>query len=268
MSVLHALQGEFQRFLLTGESKIAERVAGSATIDPLRRLAIYHDAYRSRLIEALESDYTAIKALLGEEAYRTMASAFVEATPSVYRNLRWYGDGLPEFLRNAAPYADSPWLHELASFEWTITLAFDAADEPALSFAELAAVDPSSWPTLTFGFHPSLQRLALHSNAPAIRKATDAEETLPPPEYKTEAVPWMLWRKDFTVKFRSLSPEEAWGIDRARAGGTFSELCEGLCEWADPEQAAGRMAGMLRGWVDDHLIIAALTREDLLARSC
>lgn len=257
MNTLRTLQGEFQCFLLTGEGKFAERIAGDAKIDPLRRLGIYHNAYRSRLIEALESDYLALKALLGEEAYRAMANAFVDATPSVYRNLRWYGDSLPEFLRKTPPYSNSPLLHELAMFEWSISLAFDAANGPVLSFDDLAGVDPSDWATLTFGFHPSLQRLELNSNAPAFRKATDAEESLPAPEHQPESVPWVLWRKEFTVKFRCLSRLEALIMDGARGGRNFQELCECLGEWKNPDQAAGQMAGMLRAWVDDHLITLA-----------
>jgi hypothetical protein len=256
MNPLQALQSEFQSFLLAGARQIVDRVHASATIDPSRRLGIYYDAYRSRLVDALETDYTALTALLGEAAFREMARAYVEATPSLHRNLRWYGGALPEFLRASNPYAESPWLYELAQFEWTITLAFDAADEPSLNFAQVAALDPALWPGLTFRFHPSLQRLSLRSNAPAIRKAADAEEALPEPASQAEAIQWLLWRKDLTVMFKSLAPEEAWALDRARDGMNFTDLCEGLCQWVDPEEAAGRVAGMLRGWVDDQLITA------------
>ncbi len=194
---------------------------------------------------------------MGEEAFRTMARRFIETTPSVHRNLRWYGQALPNFLQDAPPYAEQPWLHELALFEWTLSLAFDAADQPSMFFEELAAVDPSAWPGLTFNFHPSLHRLCLRTNAASLRKSADAQEPLPATQFHTEITQWMLWRKDLIVMFRSLSPEEAWVLDRARAGGNFTQLCEGLLQWVNAEEAAGRLAGMLRAWVDDQLVCAS-----------
>ncbi len=256
MNSLQALQREFQSFVLSAQPAILDRVVGSPTIDPARRLGIYYDAYRSRLIEALETDYTALKTFMGEEAFWRMARGFIEATPSVHRNLRWYGQDLPSFLRSAPPYADQAWLHEIALFEWTISLAFDAADLRSMTFEEMAAIDPSLWPELTFRFHPSLQRLALRTNAASLRKSADAQEPLPAPEAYAEPAQWMLWRKDLTVMFRSLSPEEAWALDRACAGENFTQLCEGLCQWVNAEEAAGRVAGMLRAWVDDQLVSA------------
>ncbi|MFN0317108.1 MAG: DUF2063 domain-containing protein [Burkholderiales bacterium] len=258
MNPLQDLQCEFQSFLLNGDQRIFDRVRSSATTGPARRLGIYYDAYRLRLIEALEADYTALLAALGEEAFREMACAYIETTPSRHRNLRWYGGALPEFLRTSSSYGASVWLHELALFEWNITLAFDAADESPLTFAGMAAVDPSLWPGLSFRFHPSLRRLSLASNAPLLRKAADAGEDLPKPNRGSEEVQWLLWRQDLVVMFKSLPPEEAWALDRACDGMNFAGLCEGVCQWAGEEEAASRIAQLLRGWVDDHLIVSAV----------
>ncbi len=256
MSALQTLQREFQDFVLDGRAEIVQRVVGTSSVDPARRLGVYYDAYRLRLIEALQTDYTSLKIVMGEDDFAQSMGAFVEATPSVHRNLRWYGQSLPEFLRTRAPSAEQPWLWELALFEWTIALAFDAADEPVLTFDDLAAMDSGIWPYLTFKFHPSRQRLSLRTNAASLRKAVDEEAPIPPPERLAQPIQWLLWRKDLTVMFRSLLPEEAWALDTAHAGGNFTELCEGLCQWVAPAAAAGRLAGMLRTWVDDQLIAA------------
>ena len=73
----------------------------------------------------------------------------------------------------------NPSLHEVALFEWTLTLAFDAADDPVVRFDDLAQLPRSAWPTLGFVLHPRCSCIQLRTNAPALRKATDAGEPLP-----------------------------------------------------------------------------------------
>lgn len=252
---LHALQDRFQGYLLHDERTVFDDVVATPDIDPKRRLGIYFNAYRSRLVEALRADYTALPQLMGEDAFEQAVLRYIAATPSVYRNLRWYGQGLPTFLRESALYAGEPWLADLAAFEWTITLAFDAADQDSLTFEQVATLDPAAWPTVSFHFHPSLHGLRLRTNAPSLRKMSEEEGRLPATEVLGEEVSWILWRKDLGVLYRSLSTEEAWALDAARGGADFTQLCEGLCEWIAPEAAAGQMAGMLRTWVDDQLVV-------------
>lgn len=251
-AALLALQDRFQGFLMQDDIAIVEDVVGSADIDPRRRLGIYYDAYRSRLVEALRTDYTALPILMGEAAFEQAALAFIVATPSRHRNLRWYGGALPAHLQESA--GNPPWLAELAAFEWTITLAFDAPDHDSLTFEQMAALDPAAWPTVRFVLHPSLHRLSLHSNAPTLRKAVDEGEAVPAPQWQETPVQWLLWRSDYTVMYRSMPAEEAWALDAARDGMDFTGLCEGLCQWVAPEAAAGQMAGMLRAWVDEGLV--------------
>lgn len=258
MSALQTLQMQFQAFVLGDQTSILQRIAGADGIDPARRLKIYYDAYRSRLLEALRTDYSGLLALMGRDEFDRMASAFVEATPSLHRNLRYYGGALPAYLQNLHPYAERPWLRELGLFEWTISESFDAADIEPMNFEQMAGIDPDHWPLLTFRLHPSCQRLMLQTNAVSLRKAADADEPLPTPETFARPTEWLLWRQDLNVMFKSLPTEEAWAFDEVLSGATFTDLCEGLCRWTSPDEAANHAAGMLRTWVDAQLITAAV----------
>lgn len=251
---LNLLQQAFQAYVLEGTAAIAERIEPGPFDNPRRRLAIYFDAYRSRLVEALASDFEALHAVLGEEEFQHAGHAYIEAKPSAFRNVRWYGGELAAFLRQRQPWCDRPWLADLAEFEWTLTLAFDAADAPSVHLQEMAALAGEAWGTLGFRLHPSVHLVELRANAPAIRKAVDAGAAPPAPELATAAVPWLIWRKDLLPRFRSLSEPEAWALHAVRDGQSFSEMCGGLCEWIAPEEAAGAAAGWLRTWIDDQLI--------------
>jgi hypothetical protein len=72
-------------------------------------------------------------------------------------------------------------------------------------------------------------------------------------------VSWLIWRRDLSPHFRSLSPPEARALRAARDGEAFPVICEGLCEWIAPEEAAGAAAAWLRTWVDDQLIASLIT---------
>jgi hypothetical protein len=254
MRELAELHHEFQSYVLRGEPGVIARIGGAEGIDPRRRLRIYFDAYRLRLIETLAADYEALQALLGSEQFSDACRSYVEETPSVFRNVRWYGAGLAEFLRTTTPWAQQPAVHELALFEWILTLTFDAADHACLRFEELAGLPPSVWPEMSFVLHPSVHLIALRSNAPALRKASDAGEPLPRPTLVDTAIPWLLWRKELTPRFRSLSEPESWALTAIKDGATFAVLCEGLCRWFTAEQAPSEAAALLRRWVDDELM--------------
>jgi hypothetical protein len=254
MSALAHLQQTFQGYVLREEAGLVERIAGGENVNPQRRLQIYFDAYRLRLVEALATDYEALRALMGDKAFGAACHAYVEATPSLFRNVRWYGGGLPEFLRVTRPWAEQPILHEVAAFEWTLTLAFDAPDAPVVRFEELARMPQQAWPVLGFVLHPSVHFLELRTNAPSLRKATDAGDPLPEAVVADDTKTWLIWRKALTTYFRSLSESESWALAAVREGANFTALCEGLCRWFSPDEAAPQAATLLRQWVDDELI--------------
>jgi hypothetical protein len=252
---LTALQRAFQDYILFGADGIAERIEPGRLGNHQRRLAIYRDGYRLRLVEALGTDFDALVATIGKQAFGDARRAYIEATPSVFRNVRWYGAGLATFLRNQPPWREQPWLADIAHFEWTLTLAFDAADAPHVRFEDLAALPADAWGELGLRLHPSVQMIELRANAAAIRMAVENATPPPEPELAADAVTWLVWRKDLSPHFRSLSEPEAATLRAAAEGSSFPALCAGLCEWFAPEEVAGVAAGWLRSWVDEQLIM-------------
>ncbi len=250
MTTLYELQKKFQDYVLSPQPGMELEIIGTPDADATTRLEIYSDAYRLRLIEALATDYVALKALTGEEEFDRLARDFIASHPSTYFNVRWFGAPLAAFLRKAA--VDRPELSEMAEFEWAMTLAFDAPDAAPLSTEEMASVPPQSWPEMTFALHPSVQRLTLHTNVPQIWKAADKNEHLPP--VKAETADWILWRRDYKTYFRSLNGDESFALERAASGASFADICAGLVEWIDEDCVALHAAGLLKGWVTEGLL--------------
>lgn len=252
-SALAELQRDFQRHVMDGLERIVDAVDGSTEVPATLRLAIYSEAYRLRLTEALATTLPRLQQLLGEEQFADLAREYIDLCPSSYPSIRWFGDQMPRLLQKSFP--EHPWLAELAMWEWSVAAAFDGADAEAVGIEALAAIAPERWPTLTFQFHPTVQMLAMSTNAPVIFKALSADD--PPPECVAldEAQSWLIWRAGLKTQYRSLGPDEVAALAVMRDGGSFEMLCDALCAWHDAAAVPAQAAGLLKRWVVEQMIV-------------
>jgi hypothetical protein len=257
---LRRLQQEMQGHLLHDEGAIADAIADAIVDAPpltvAQRLGIYSNAYRVRLIEALDDTYPILHAVLGDEVFAELGTKFVAAHPSIHRSIRWYGREIAEFLRERPPYSEQPILSELALLEWTLAEVFDSADALSVPRAALASIDPSEWSGLRFKFHPSLRRLYFCWNTTAVWQSMSREESPPDPARSEQPVPWLLWRQDLQNYFRSLAADEAGALGSALRGGSFGDICEVLGEWLPEDEIPLRAASLLGLWADSGIIVA------------
>lgn len=254
MNKLSDLQKDFQHYLLTSNAAFKQCINGTATFSAEARLSIYENAYRARLIDALANNYPVLQKYLGCEAFNQLGMVYLKSNPSTHRSIRWFGDTLATFLAETIFYAELPYLIELAQFEWALTLAFDAADDPVLKIEDIVVIAPESWPEMQFHIHSSLQRLNLKWNVVQIWQAINNEQIIPEPITTATSVPWILWRKDLINQFCSMPQEEAWAIDALIKGFNFSEICAGLCQWISEEDAGLHAASLLKGWIQSGLL--------------
>ncbi|MCL9684689.1 HvfC/BufC N-terminal domain-containing protein [Legionella maioricensis] len=254
MTELPHTQEQFQKFIFSGQSEINDSIVQTERVSVDTRLAIYRDAYKLRLIESLTTTFPAVHAYLGTEAFEEVCNSYIDAHPSSYRSIRWFGDVLAEFLQNyyAKKYS---FLAELADFEWKMTLAFDAADKSVLHIADMANVPPESWAGMKFTLHPSVQRVNYFWNAIPLWQTLINDHELPELENASVATSWILWRSpDYIIQFYSLSEEEAWAIDALIQGLSFGQLCEGLCQWINAEEVGLRAASYLKNWIQNGMV--------------
>ncbi|MBI3715389.1 MAG: putative DNA-binding domain-containing protein [Betaproteobacteria bacterium] len=253
MSATSTLQQQFQDFILAHTPGIEGSIRSGPRVDAAARLAIYANAYCSRLTEVLDADYPALRALAGDALFQTIALAYIAAHPSDSPNARWFGRHLPAFLIEDARFAENPVLAEMAAFEWAMSLAYDAADAPVVEIAALAAVSDEDWPEMVVDFQPSLQVLNLRANVAAFWQADHAKAELPQPLRGEKAATWIVWRRELVTYFRSLEADEAWALQSASAGNTFAGLCEGLLRWHAEQDVPMRAIGLLKRWIGEGL---------------
>lgn len=254
MTRLAELQSQFESFLLDHDRRIERLTVGTDRLPASNRLAVYANAYHLRLLEVLGDDFPGLKAFMGDEAFDRMGRAYIIACQSDHPSVRWFGRRLAAFLRDTPTYRDQPFLAEMAAFEWTQGEAMDAADSAAVAVDELGAINPESWPVMTFTFQPALRRLDLEWNVPAVWQAIREESPPPAPARAGQAIAWLLWRSNLEVHWRSLDEDEAWSLDAACGGDPFGALCEGLLARTHDDQVPLLAAGYLKRWVTDELV--------------
>ncbi|MGH8124111.1 MAG: DNA-binding domain-containing protein [Rudaea sp.] len=255
MNALASLQQDFQAYVLSrrDDVKLVRSVVATSAADAPARLRVYAYAYRARLVEVLSKDFPGLRAMAADD-FEPLAEAYVGATPSTHYNLRWYGERFAQFIRTTSPWSDTPALAEMAQFEWTFGLSFDAADEAPVQSSALETLAPEQWPYLRQRLHGAVHRLSLHWNVAAIRRAVDGEEALPALIEFDEAQTWVVSRRETAVRYRRANADEAAALDAVESGATFAEVCEVLCAWHEEDGVAMHAATLLKQWIHDQWV--------------
>jgi hypothetical protein len=254
------LQRAFQRHVLEQDAALLQYATDTDDAPAKSRAAIYREAYRLRLRDALASNYPRIKQLLGTEAFEQIADAYIDAKPSTFGSIRWFGGELAAELERTLPA--QPWLYELARWEWTIATAFDAADVATLSVADLSTIPGDHWPALRFEFHPSVRCLQMRTNAPQLFKALTEDAEVPQPQVISTQTFWLIWRQKLTTQYRSMPASEAHALNTLLAAQTFEAMCTTLCNWHAPEEIATHAATLLHTWIAEGLVCNAVIANE------
>lgn len=254
MPELMPLQELFQHYLLKGDEKISRNIAGNNPGFIKERLGIYGDSYHLRLIAALASNFPALEALAGEELFEQFAKEYIAIYPPVKYTARYYGDKLNQYLAKTKPYSERPELAEIAMISWAHGETMDAADDPILQVSEMSAIPPEAWPNMHLSVHPSVQTLDLITNSPEIWAAVNQNHPLPEITISQEPITWVMWRKDLNSFYRPLTTIESWVLEALKCDQSFSDICEGLCDFLPEEKVAEYAATTIVRFLQEGLL--------------
>lgn len=255
MNLLAGLQQRFQDYLMSSSDAPLEGLRE----DVRGHLEIYVNAYWGRLREALADNYPVLYRALGDDAFRELAVAYLNAHPSGFRSIRWFGDQLAAFIAGNSGIVPHPALLDIARMDWAMRGAFDAADATPLAFQDLSAIPPEQWPELRFSLCPSFRMLSIEwgieSLWHALNDDENAETEAPLPHPHT----LIIWRAGLETRWRTLLGHEAVAISILAGGGSFAQICATLQDGGD-QNAATSAANMLATWLGDGLLVSVVRR--------
>jgi len=234
---------------LVARRRLADVILPSATLRPEERLAIYHDMYVLRMEEALESDYPALKHLLGAEGFRALVTGYVQAHPSRSYSLNFLGRHLPEYVRAAPGLRRRAFLHDLARLEQAVAEVFDAAEEPALGPAEIAAVSAAAWATARLRPVSAFRLLAFAHPVNAYLQSVRDEDHDHPALRRGSA--WVaVYRRGYNVWRQDLDRAEYALLGDIVAGRTLGEsVARALRRGRGQRPTEKQLFAWFRGWV-------------------
>jgi len=246
-------QQQMMAWLRTQEDDITAHICQQGEISVQQRLEIYHNAYRVRLRETLDTDLPVLGTYLGDDLYRQMVSGFIDASPSQFRSLRHFADPLPQYLATTEPFSDYPQIAELARFERLLLDAFDAPDAGHCDLQTFQQRPAEQWPELSLRFHPGLQLFNSKWNVVEIWQALKSEQQ--PPALQRQWNHWMLWRsRERLTEFSSLQAPEGVLIQAFLRGENLSQAAEQLLELIPEQEAGAFLFATLQQWLEKGLV--------------
>jgi hypothetical protein len=240
-------------------------VVGDDRASAAARVHVYQHMYRSRMIEALDSQFPRLARWLGQDSFADLVAAYVADCPSRHPSLRFLGERFPDWLA-ARPADESrhPALADLARLEWARADVFDAADQAPLTIDVLRAWPPDRFAELPLRLVGAHRRLDLRHPVAALWDAIGPAGTDPAHDRDLAAArssaaraeSLLVWRQGVTVFHRATDSAERAALDAMAAGTTFGLICEALAGDRAAEDAAAQAFAWLSTWGADQLMIA------------
>lgn len=247
MSALRSLQEQFQNALLHDQHLPHQQLRN----EDAQRFGVYRYAYPARLRAALRDNYEVLPQVMGDDAFDTLAAAYIQAHPSRHYSLRWFGDQMYAFMQQHPNLVDHPAIIDLACMEWALRSAFDAPNAIPLSAEELSAIPPTEWADLQLLLHPSAQLLtlqwavgpiwhALH----AVQDGQEGQDGLAAPEALAHHM--LVWRLGLGTQWKTLSISETVFVQGLQAQRSFGQICAQLAQTVGEANAAASAVAALR----------------------
>ena len=161
MSLLAELQRDFCDALRTTDAPdptLLNLLSDDALA--LQRFQVYRNNFIVLNGDAIAAMYPVIKRLVGDDAFRLLASSYVRRYPPMERTLLLYGDSFPDYLASIAELSALPYLADVARLEFAWTSAYHAVDAAGLAPEQMAALDNSEMAAVRLTPHPSMQLIA------------------------------------------------------------------------------------------------------------
>lgn len=206
---------------------------------------IYRNAYRGRLLGALETSFERTRRWVGAVAFTTAACHYILTRPPCSWSLDLYGSDFPDLLGDL--FADDPEVAELAWLEWHMQSAFAALDAPQLDAADLASGDhaPGYWDDLRFDLAAGFATRPITTNVCALWNAlSEGDEEFS--VTRTADNNLIVWRQGQSPRFRNVDEAECLALASFAHGGTLGDLAQ--------EHSADGLGAWLAHWLGEGLL--------------
>ncbi len=227
MSPLHELQAAIANSVLHGTDRALAALIRDDGLGFDRRLQVYHNNTFSTLTAALKDTFPVVCRLVDERFFDYAAHHYIRADPPTAPRLAEYGGGFAGFLAGFEPARHLAYLPDVARLEWTINVAYHAADARPLEPARIATLPQERYAALRFIAHPSCRLFASDSPVDRIWQAHQPGGDLGAPiDPSSGGCRLLIDRNDGDIRFLPLDAAGFAFAESLLAAGTLQEAYE------------------------------------------
>ncbi len=236
-------------------------------LSAFERLQLYNRMYWFRLIDIMHDDNPGLRAVLGDKKFTRLIEAYLAKYPSRSFTLRNLCSRLGQFIREESRWTapHTALATNVVRFEWAQTVAFDEAQLPVLSAAEIARTPPvrlrlrlQPYITLLALDYPVdtyvvavKQRNALRTEASnAVDKVREAKQSKYVARPRRERIYVAVHRLDNWLYYKRLGRPAFLILQAIAAGQTLDDAVTAGGRRVKPEQVGGWFAMWMElGWL-------------------
>ena len=252
-------------------SKVAESfIKPNDRLSSFERLEIYNRVYWFRVLDCLYDDYPGLRAVLGDERFMKLITAYLTKYPSESFTLRNLGSRLEKFIRDEPKWAypHQSVALDMVRFEWAQVVAFDDPAHPNITPDDILDAKPEK---LRLGLQPYLTLLQLDyavdefliavrkSDSDVLRnEASNIVEAMPKASRrrkkrvnlpKRRRVHLAVHRFDNMLYYKRLEPEAFAILSAIRAGNTVANACAAALEGS--KRSHVNWSARVKNWFND-----------------
>lgn len=224
------------------------------------RIAIYRNAYRARVVDAIRDTYPRTRHWVGEDSFRRAAIHHVITHPPVSWTLDAVGEDFAVTVADL--FAADPEVNELAWLEWAMHVCFVSADASPIdidSFSRVTAdFEEGDWASMRLAFMPGTQVREVAYRIDALWTALGSMDQGTPHRPPCTAVRarsgCLVWRQGMTPVFRIIDQRETMMLNCLLACSTYGEACNELAAIHGPGTAVSDAGAMLGRWLQQGLL--------------
>lgn len=193
-------------------------------------LSVYRNHHRISLCAALAMTFPTVSLLIGEEAFRVLASRFLQCQPPLQPWLAEYGAAFGEYLDGEMLVKSLPYLADIARLDWAINRATTAPDAVALDADLLSVLTPDQLAELSVKAHPSLTLLWSNFPLPDIYRLAHGGGDAGAITLDSGGARLMVWRHHNATMTASVSRQAFEALKVLACGGQILSACEQLSQ--------------------------------------
>ena len=254
---LRDAQWQMQEAILHGQPAAGQAdiwIRAKEQFAPADQLAVYTNAYRYRLYDAVAEDYAVLNYYLGDEKFNALLWDVISQVHSTHFNVARYATHLPAFL--ATHPSGNAFAHELATLENALAQLADAPETPVLEASHLAGMTPETLMELVLNPRAALQLLAFDYPVNRYYQAVqdDAAVEAPTPEASYLAIfrhEDVVWRMDLAALEYQL-------LQKLFGGATISDALDAVQSEGDAPQdnLSAQLSDWFARWMRNGLLAA------------